>query len=112
MRKIVARISFRLISSSALVGGGVVACVVAAPPPYEEYTLARTAVFAARDVDSAKSAPGLWNRAEENYRAAQKEFKDNDFALAKKHFQLAVQFAEKAENATKLKKFQSGDSYP
>ena len=111
MRKIAARISFLSISSSAVVMA-VTACVVAAPPPYEEYTLARTAVSAAKEVDSAKNAPGFWNRAEENYRAAQKEFKDNEFAEAKKHFLLAIQYAEKAENATKLKKFQSGDSYP
>lgn len=85
---------------------------MAAPPPYDEYNLARTAIKAAQDVDSARYASGLWNRAEENYRTAQREFQDNEFAKAKKHFGLAIQFAEKAENATRLKKFQTGDSYP
>ena len=106
MRKIAARISCLWLSSL-----GLSACV-AAPPPFDEYVLARTAVAAAKEVDSAKNAPGLWTRAEENYRIAQKQFKDNDFALARRHFLSAIQFAEKAENATKLKKFQSGDSYP
>ena len=106
MRKIAAPISCLLVSNSLLV-----ACV-AAPAPYDEYSLARTALASAREVDSAKNAPGFWNRAEDIYRTAEKEFKENDFEQAKKHFVLATQFAEKAENATKLKKFQSGDSYP
>lgn len=85
---------------------------MAAPPPYEEYALARTAVKAAQDVDSARFALGLWSRAEQNYTAAQRAYRDNEFENAKKHFLLAIQFAEKAENATRLKRFQSGDSFP
>jgi len=85
---------------------------VAAPPPYEEYNLARTAIKAAQDVDSARYASGLWNRADENYKAGQREFQDNEFGQARRHFNQAIQFAEKAENATRLKKFQTGDSYP
>lgn len=106
MLKIVAPISYLWLSSAALV-----ACV-AAPPPYEEYTLARTAIVAAKDVDSAKNAPGLWIRAEESYRMAQREFNENDFAQARRHFKSAIRFSEKAENATKLRKFQSGDGAP
>jgi hypothetical protein len=84
----------------------------AAPAPYDEYSLARTAIQAAQDVDAARYAAGFWNRADENYRKARSEFDDRDFLSAKRHFLLAVQFAEKAENATRLKKFQTGDSYP
>ena len=114
MRKTVAPISFLLVSNLAVAGclvGCLTACV-ASPPPYDDYNIARAAMVAARDVDSAKSAPGLWNRADESYRLGQKEFLENDFYEAKKHFQLAIHFAEKAENATKLKRFQSGDAYP
>jgi hypothetical protein len=85
---------------------------VAAPPPYEEYTLARTAVRAAQDVDSSRFSAGLWNRAEENYRLGQKAYKDSDFKEAKVYFKKAINFAERAENSTRLKKFQSGDSFP
>lgn len=112
MQKTVVRILFRCLSSGLLVvTGGLVGCV-AAPPPYEEFAIARAAIKAAQDVDSARYAPGLWGRADESFRTAQKEYRDRDFDLAKKHFQSAIQFAEKAENATRLKKFQSGDSFP
>ena len=85
---------------------------VAVPPPYEEFTLARSAVRAAQEVDSARFATGLWHRAEENFRNGQKAFKDSDYGPAKTYFKRAVEFAERAENATRLKKFQTGDSFP
>jgi len=110
LRKTAVRIS-SLYLSSLVVLVGLSGCVTPLPP-YEEYSLARVAVKAAADVDSARYATGLWNRAEENYRNAQSAYKDNDFAAAKKQFLLAIQYAEKAENATRLKKFQSGDSFP
>ena len=85
---------------------------VAVSPPYEEFTLARTAVKAAQDIDSARFATGLWHRAEENFRNGQKAFKESDYGPAKTYFKKALAFAERAENATRLKKFQSGDSFP
>ncbi|MBX3021109.1 MAG: DUF4398 domain-containing protein [Bdellovibrionales bacterium] len=85
---------------------------VTSPPPYEEYSLARVAMKAAADADASRFATGLYNRAEENFRNGQKSYQDNDFDRAKKQFQMAIQFAEKAENATRLKKFQSGDTFP
>lgn len=96
---------------SSLLFLGLTACV-AAPPPYEDYTLARAAVRAAQDVDSARFSTGLWHKAEESYRNGQKSYKDADFADAKQFFRRAVEYAERAENATRLKKFQSGDSFP
>ena len=109
MRKTVAPISFLSLSSAFLISA---AGCVAAPPPYEEYTLARSAIRAAQDVDSARFASGLWVKAEENYRNGEKAFKDADYAEAKKFFAAAQVFAEKAENATRLKKFQTGESFP
>lgn len=112
MPKTAALTSF-LFLSSVLAAASLSGCkIVAAPPPYEEYSLARTAVKAAQDADSARFATGIWNKAEENYRAGQKAYRESDFDTAKKHFQAAIQFAEKAENATRLKKFQTGDSFP
>jgi hypothetical protein len=110
MRKIAAPILFRSLSS--LVFLGAMAGCVAAPAPYDEYSLARSAVRAAQEFDSARFATGLWNKAEENYHNGQKAFKEAEFDRAKKYFVAAQQYAEKAENATRLKKFQSGDSFP
>lgn len=106
MRRTAARILFLSLSSAFFTG------CVAVPPPYEEYTLARSAVKAAQEVDSARFATGLWHRAEENFRNGQKAFKESDYGPAKVYFKKAVEFAERAENATRLKKFQTGDSFP
>lgn len=113
MLKTAVRILFRSLSKLwPLAAGGVLSSCVSAPPPYAEYNIARVAVRAAQDVDSARYASGLWNRADENYRAGERAFNDNDFSEAKRRFQQATLFAEKAENATRLKKFQTGDSFP
>jgi len=120
MRKTAAPISYLLLSSPRILCGhffmaallGLTGCVIAAPAPYEEYVLARAAVRAAQEVDSARFSSGLWNRAEENYRSGAKAFKDADFKEAKQFFTKAIEFAERAENSTRLKKFQSGDSFP
>ncbi len=85
---------------------------VAAPAPYEEYSLARAAIRAAQEVDSARFATALYSKAEDAYRNGQKAYKDADFSDAKKYFLQTIQFAERAENATRLKKFQTGDSFP
>lgn len=81
-------------------------------PPYEDYSLARTALQAARDTDAPKYAPGFWQQADDFYRQAEKSYKDNEFGKARVQFNKARAFAEKAENATRLKKFQSGDVTP
>ncbi len=112
MPKTAALTLFRCLSS-ILVASFILGCkVVAAPPPYEEYSLARAAVRAAQDADSARFATGIWNKAEENFRAGQKAYRDADFDNAKKFFQQALLHAEKAENVTRLKKFQTGESFP
>jgi len=96
--------------------GAVLTCFTiagcAAPPPFEEYTLSRTALYSARDVEAGRYASGYWHRAEENYRRGQKQFKDNDFARARESFLSSLEFSEKAENATRLRKFQSGEGFP
>lgn len=110
MPKTAARTLFRWLRSAALTSA-LVGCVNA-PPPYEEYVLARSAIRAAQDVEASRFATGLWSKAEENFREGQLLYKDNDFAKAKSRFQQAIVFAEKAENATRLRKFQSGDVVP
>ena len=113
MRKTAAPILFRWLNSLILIGGifTLTSCVIA-PPPYEEFALARSAVKAAQEFDSARFATATWNRADESYKKGQKAFKDGDFDQAKILFVTAQREAERAENATRLKKFQSGDSFP
>ncbi len=112
MPKIAAPILYLWLSSLIFALSAVTGCVVVAPPPYEEFTIARAAVHAAQEVDSAQYATGLWNKAEENFRSGEKAWKDSEFEVAAKYFARATQFAERAENATKLKKFQTGESLP
>lgn len=83
----------------------------ASAPPFTEYTVARAAVGAAREFDSAKYATGLWNKAEDFYRRGQKAFRNSDYEEARNFFRLATEYAEKAENLTRLKKSQSGENF-
>lgn len=88
----------------------IVSC--AGPKPAEEYTLARTAMQAARAVGAPSFAPGYWAQAEESYRKGEKAYADNANYDAKDLFESARIFAEKAENSTRIKKFQSGEGFP
>lgn len=114
MQKIAVRILFRSISRPICLGGLTAALsgCVTPPPPYDDYTIARTAVTSAQEVDSARFAPGLWAKAEESYRKGEKAYKEFEFDEARKLFRMAISFAERAEDATRLKKFESGDSFP
>jgi hypothetical protein len=112
MPKTVVLILFRWLSSFFLLLGLCGCKVIASPPPFEEYALARAAVRAAQEADAARFATGIWNKAEENFRSGQKAYKEADYDSAKKFFQAAQLNAEKAENVTRLKKFQSGESFP
>ena len=91
-------------------GLGLTSCI-SAPPPYEDYTLARTAVTAAKDVDSARFARGLWQRAQNHYRQGKQAYQQRDFDMARNQFRLAIKYAERAENVTRLKKFETGDTF-
>jgi hypothetical protein len=79
------------------------------PQPLLEYTLARTAMEAARNVDAVKYAPSHWYQATEYYRTATLLFKEKKYDDAKNNFDLARVYAEKAENLSRLKKFKSGE---
>lgn len=84
-------------------------CAVVVPYPLEEFTLARAALTSAKDSGAERLASGYWYKAEENYQKAQKSLKDKDNELARSQFLKAIDFAEKAENASRLKKFESGE---
>lgn len=80
-------------------------------PPYEEYTIAREALKAAEEADSAKYSPAYWLNAESAYRDAERAYKQNQFDRARNLFRQARLWAERAENQTRLKKFESGDVF-
>ncbi len=80
-------------------------------PPLEEYTLARTALNAARLVESARYASSLWHQAEESYQKGQKAFHKEDYEKALQYFIQARSYAEKAENITRVVRFQRGEGF-
>ena len=97
--------------SSLLILGSLTACAVG-PPPYEDYNLARAAMKAAQEAESARYSSGIYNRAEQSFRQAEREYKDSEFKSARDHFRAATAMAERAENLSRLKKFQTGDTPP
>jgi hypothetical protein len=80
----------------------------AGPKPYEDYALAYVALEAAKSAEASRYSPGNWSKAERLYREGQQAYNDNSNKHAKKLFQLSMSYAEKAENVTRLKKFQTG----
>ena len=104
------RTSFRWLSS-LIIPGVLTACAVG-PPPYEDYNLARAAIKAAQEAESGRYSSGLYSRAEQSFRQAEREYKNSEFKAAQVHFRSAIVFAERAENMSRLKKFQTGDTPP
>lgn len=80
----------------------------AGPKPYEEYAIAYVALRSAKKSEASRYSPGYWSKAERLYREGQQAYNDNSNEKAKQLFKLSVKFAEKAENVTRLRKFQSG----
>ncbi len=81
----------------------------ASPPPLKEYTLARVALEAAKDVGASRFSSGFWYKAEDWFRRGEKAYKEVDYTAAKQYFSLALESAERAENSSRLKKHLSGD---
>lgn len=80
----------------------------AGPKPYEEYALAYVALRSAKKAEASRYSPGYWSKAERLYREGQQSYKDNTNEKAKKLFMASKKYAEKAENVTRLRKFQTG----
>ena len=97
-----------LLTSVVLIGA--TACV--GPRPLKEFTLARTAVDYARYVGAPHLAPGFFYKAEQHYNKGVECLKKNARYEARDHFVKAKKYAEKAENKTRIKKFQSGEPLP
>jgi hypothetical protein len=78
-------------------------------PPVDDYTLARTALDAAKVVESGKYSPGFMHKAEAAYQKAQVLFTDRDYDEARAEFKAARIWAEKAENSARLIRFKNGE---
>ena len=90
----------------ALIGLTPLGC--AGPKPYADYSQAYVALRSAKSAEASRYSPGYWSKAERLYREGQQAYKENSNEKAQKLFRLSVKYAEKAENVTRLKKFQTG----
>ncbi len=79
-------------------------------PPRRDYLLADAAMVAAKSADALQYAPGLFTKAQEYYLKGQRNFSDRDYSDARNNFNLARDYAERAENYTVLKKSENGDA--
>jgi hypothetical protein len=75
---------------------------VSIPPPDEDYTLARTALEAARQIEAARYSPLFFQQAENHYKKAESLYEDREYDKSQKEFILCRQFAEKAETAARI----------
>lgn len=83
-----------------------VSCV--GPQPNDEYVIAWAALKAAQKSNAPKFAAGYWSQAKEYYDQAIMDYNERDYAGAKTNFKRAIDFAEKSENHTLLKKAETG----
>ena len=79
------------------------------PVPLEEYTLARAAMEAARNVQAPRHSAGYWNQADQAYRQGQEDFRDHSWSKAREEFIKARLAAEKAENSSRLIRQKTGE---
>lgn len=87
---------------------GILGCQTG-PVPLDEYTIARAALDAARDVQAPRLSPGFWHQAEEAYRKGRLLYKDSRWDEARIEFIKAKYAAEKAENSARLNRQRTGD---
>lgn len=79
------------------------------PPPILEYTLADTALKAAKTVQAVRYSPGNWHEAEELYRQARILYNEREYEQAIELFNRARVAAEKAENSARLIRLRNGE---
>lgn len=78
-------------------------------PPMLEYTLADTALKAAKAVQAVRYSPGNWHEAEEAYRQARILYNEREYEQAAELFNKARIAAEKAENSARLIRMRNGE---
>lgn len=85
-----------------------VACVHI-PPPILEFTLADTALKAAKAVQAVRYSPGHWYEAEEAFRQAKILYNEREYEQARDLFNKARVAAEKSENSARLMRLRNGE---
>lgn len=78
-------------------------------PPLLQYTLADTAIKAAKAVSAVRYSPGHWHEAEETFRQAKILYNEREYELAAELFDKARIAAEKAENSARLIRLRDGE---
>ncbi len=78
-------------------------------PPILEYTLADTAIMAAKAVHAVRYSPGHWHEAEESYRQARILYNEREYEQAVDLFNKARLAAEQAENSARLIRLRNGE---
>ncbi|MEK6627477.1 MAG: DUF4398 domain-containing protein [Bdellovibrionota bacterium] len=78
-------------------------------PPILEYTLADTAIKAAKAVHAVRYSPGHWHEAEESYRQARILYNEREYEQAVDLFNKARLAAEQAENSARLIRLRNGE---
>jgi hypothetical protein len=82
---------------------------VSIPPPEEDFTLARTALEAARQIEAARYSPLFFQQAENHYKKAQSLFDDREYDKAQQEFIQCRRTAEKAETAARIQMLLHGE---
>lgn len=77
--------------------------------PVQDYTLARAAFAAAKEVDGARLASGYYHRALENYSRAEVLFAERNYEAAKELFIKSRIDFERAENSAQAQRKRSGE---
>lgn len=85
------------------------ACI--GPAPIKAYNQAHVAVQQAEKSGAQKYSPGLLDQAQDFYDRAEQSYKAKEYPQAYNLFRKAIETAEKAELKTRVKKFDSGESF-
>ena len=78
-------------------------------PPILEFTLADTALKAAKSVQAVRYSPGYWYEAEESFRQAKILYNEREYEQARDLFNKARIAAERAENSARLMRLRNGE---
>ena len=72
-------------------------------PPFLEYTLAQSALQSAQTAKSERHAALHWTKASKYYKQGKQKFNSRDYITAKRFFNEAIKWAERAENVSRFK---------
>ena len=78
-------------------------CACAGRPPFLEYSIAFSAIEAAKKTNSDKNATAEWVKAIRYYRQAEEKFQARDYNTSTFLFNESINWAEKAESTSRLK---------